>query len=189
MHALIVAVLLAIGPLGAQQPKYVEQYHATAANTSVDIAAPSLFEIEISLERYTTVAERETMQAAFDKRKQEGLLSALQRAPRVGIFRVPGNLSWDIKYAFKFRGRDNRNRIYLITDRNVSFAEASSRPRSLDYPFTVIEMRVDDTGIGEGQVMVAAAVGFDRNDLVIEEFLDRPIRLTKVRKVTDPRGF
>jgi hypothetical protein len=47
----------------------------------------------------------------------------------------------------------------------------------------VIEMRVDDNGMGEGVIMVAAAVGFNRQDLVIEEYLDRPIRLTKVKRV------
>ena len=189
MHAFIVAALMTLGWAGAQDSKYTERYHATAANTSVDVAAPSLFELEISLERYTTVAESETMQAAYDKGKQDALLNALQRAPRVGIFRVPGNLSWDIKYAFRFRGRDNRNRIILLTDRNVSFAEARARPRSMDYPFTVIQMRVDDSGIGDGEINVAAAVAFDGRNLEIEEFLDRPIRLTKVRKITDPRGF
>ena len=181
MHAVIAAALIAVS-FGIQRPRFIEVYHATAANTSVDVAAPQLFELEMSLERYTTIAERETMEAAFAKRGQEGLLSALQKAPRVGMFRVPGNLSWDIKYAFHQMGRDNRKRIYLITDRNVSFAEAAARPRSMDYPFTVIEMRVDDSGVGDGQVMVAAAIGFERNGLVIEEFLDRPIRLTKVRK-------
>lgn len=181
MYVLIVTAVLALG--ASAQTKFIEQYHATAANTSVDIAAPNLFELEIGLERYSTVAERETLQTAYEKGKQDRLLTVLQKAPRVGIFRVPGNLSWDIKYAFRFRGRDNRTRIYLLTDRNVGFSEATSRPRSLDYPFTVIELRVDDSGIGEGQVMVAAAIGFDRQDLVIEEFLDRPIRLTKVRLV------
>lgn len=189
MYALIVSALLTLATPVGQESKYIEQYHATAATMSVDVYAPSMFELEISLERYTSVAERETIQAAFEKRKQEGLLSTLQKAPRIGIFRVPGNLSWDIKYAFRNRGRDNRTRIYLITDRNVSFAEASSRPRSMDYPFTVITMRLDDNGMGDGEIMVAAAVGFDRQDLVIEEFLDRPIRLTKVRRVTEPRGF
>lgn len=189
MYALIIAAVLAVAASVPPQQKYVEQYHATAANTSVDVYAPSLFELEINLERYSTVAERETMQAAFDKRKQDGLLDTLQRAPRVGAFRVPGNLSWDIKYAFSQRGRDNRTRIYLITDRNVSFAEASSRPRSLDYPFTVILLRVDDNGMGDGEVMVAASIGFNRNDLVIEEFLDRPVRLTRVKRVSERKGF
>ena len=181
MYTLIAAVLLSAVTAGVQRT-YIEEYHALAANTSVDVNAPSLFELEIGLERYTTTAERETLQAAFEKRGQEGLLSALQKAPRIGSFRVPGNLSWEIRYAFHFMGRDNRKRIYLITDRNVSFAEAAARPRSMDYPFTVIELRVDDSGIGDGQVMVAAAVGFERNNLAIEEFLDRPITLTKVRK-------
>ncbi len=189
MYALIVAVLLALVPAGGQDSKYIERYKATAANMSPEVAAPSLFELEISIERYTTVAERETMQAAYDKRKQDGLLDTLQRAPRVGIFRVPGNLSWDIKYAFKYKGRDNLNRIVLLTDRNVSFAEASGRPRSYDYPFTVIQMRVDDSGIGEGEINVAAAVAIEGKNIAIEEYLDRPVRLTKVRRITDPRGF
>jgi hypothetical protein len=183
MYVLIMAAVLALSTSVASQDKWAEVYHTTAARMSEDVIAPSLFELEINLERYTTVAERETIQAAYEKNKQEGLLNALQRAPRIGMFRVPGNLSWDIKYAFRQRGRDNLTRIYLITDRNVGFAEAATRPRSLDYPFTVIEMRVDDNGMGEGVVMVAAAVGFNRQDLVIEEYLDRPIRLTKVKRV------
>jgi hypothetical protein len=182
MYAVIAAALFAAASSGVQRPAPIEEYHATAVNTSVDVAAPSLFELEIRLDRYTTAAERETIETAFQKRGQEGLLAALQKAPSIGIFRVPGNLSWDIRYAFHQMGRDNRKRIYLITDRNVSFAEAAARPRSMDYPFTVIEMRVDDSGFGDGQVMVAASIGFERNGMVIEEFLDRPIRLTKVRK-------
>lgn len=183
MYAVMLAAVLAATPPSGPQDKWAEVYHATAVNTSVDVYAPSLFELEIHLERYTTVAERETMQAAYEKGKQQALMDVLQRAPRIGMFRVPGNLSWDIKYAFRQRGRDNLTRIYLITDRNVSFAEAYARPRSLDYPFTVIEMRVDDNGMGEGVVMVAAAVGFDRQNLMIEDYLDKPLRLTQVKRV------
>ena len=163
------------------QPK-PQIFHATAANTSPDVAAPSLFELEITLDRYTTVAEQETLQAAFEKRGQEGLLTAVQRADRIGRFRVPPGLSYDIRAAFVSMGRDNRRRIILITDRYVGFGEASSRPRSLDYPFTVFQLRVDDSGFGDGELMVAAGIRFDRNGLMIEEFLNQSIRLTKVRQ-------
>jgi hypothetical protein len=183
MNALIMAAVLATSTFAGSQDKWTEVYHATVARMSNEVYAPSMFELEINLERYTTVAERETIQAAYEKGKQEGLMNALQRAPRIGMFRVPGNLSWDIKYAFALRGRDNLTRIYLISDRDMSFAEAHSRPRSFDYPFTVIEMRLDDNGMGEGVVMVAAAVGFNGQNLVIEEYLDKPLRLTKVKRV------
>jgi hypothetical protein len=174
------ALVLHPGPQEASGGK--EFYSATAANTSVDIVAPSLFEIEITVDRYTTVAEKETLEAAFRKGGQEALLRAIQRAPRVGFYRVPGNLGYEIRAAFTFMGRDNRRRIILVTDRYVAFNEAAARPRSLDYPFTVFDMRVDDSGIGEGQIMVATSLGFDRNGIVLEEFLNQPIRLTKVRQ-------
>ena len=182
MLALIAATTIAVA---AQQdaPKPVKEFYvATAANTNIDIAAPPLFEIEITIDRYTTIAEQETLQAAFAKGGQERLLSAIQRAPKVGFYRVPGHLGYEIRAAFTFRGRDNRRRIILVTDRYVTFNEAAARPRSLDYPFTVFDMRVDDSGVGEGQILVATSVGFDKNGIMLEEFLNAPIRLTKVRQ-------
>lgn len=160
-----------------------EFYHATAVDTTGVTGGSSLFELEITVDRYSTVAESETFSTAYQKRKQEGLLNAMQKAPRIGSFRVPGNLSYEIRYAIHFPTRDNRRRIVLVTDRPVGFLEASQRPRSLDYPFLVIELRVDASGVGEGQIMYPAAVGFERaNQITIEELLDRSIQLTKVRQ-------
>lgn len=183
LPTVVLAMLAVAAPVQEPSKAAAELYHATAADT-LGVTGSSLFELEITVERYTTIAEGETFQAAYAKRKQEGLLSAIQKAPRVGSFRVPGNLSYDLRYAIHFQGRDNRRRIILVTDRPVGFGEASQRPRSLDYPFLVIELRVDASGVGEGQIMYPAAVGFERsNELMIEEMLDRPIRLTKVRMV------
>jgi hypothetical protein len=181
----IAAALLAVLPLSSAaqdaKPK-PEVFIATAANTSPDIAAPPLFELEINVDRYTTTAEQELLAAAFNKGGQERLLNAVQKMPRVGRFRSPGTLAYDLKAAFTFRGRDNRRRIILITDRYVSFSEANARPRSMDYPFSIIELRVDDSGLGEGEIIVVGALGFRGNEIMIEEFLNQPLRLTKVRQ-------
>ena len=180
--ALAILITTALGAAAQDQAPAKEFYVATAANTSVDIAAPSLFEVEITIDRYTTIAEKETFETAFRKGGQEGLLNAIQKAPRVGFYRVPGNLGYEIRAAFTFQGRDNRRRIILVTDRYVTFGEAAARPRSMDYPFTVFDMRVDDSGVGEGQILVATSLGFDRSGIVMEEFLNQPLRLTKVRQ-------
>lgn len=180
--ALAAGLIVAAAP--QQEPKPApEFYHATAVDTTGVTGGSSLFELEITVDRYSTIAESEAFQTAYQKRKQEGLVDAMQKAPRVGAFRVPGNLSYELRYAIHFPGRDNRRRIILVTDRPVGFLEASQRPRSLDYPFLVIELRVDASGVGEGQIMYPAAVGFERaNQISIEELLDRPIQLTKVRQ-------
>jgi hypothetical protein len=183
LTTVVLAMLTFVLPVQEPSKAAPEFYHATAADTT-GVSGSSLFEIEITVERYTTTAESETFKAAYDKRRQDGLLSAIQQAPRIGFFRVPGNLSYDLRYAIHFPARDNRRRIILVTDRPVGFMEASERPRSLDYPFLVIDMRVDASGVGEGQIIFPAAVGFERSsELTIEELLDRPIRLTKVRKI------
>jgi hypothetical protein len=181
--SLVAAVFALAAPLEQKDAETKEVYTAIAANTSVDINAPPLFEIDIIVDRYTTAAEQETFATAFRKGGQEALLSQVQKAPKIGFYRVQGNLSYDIRAAFTFMGRDNRRRIILVTDRYVGFPEAAARPRSLDYPFTVFDMRVDDSGVGEGHIMVAAAVGFERNSINVEEYLNQSIRLTKVRRV------
>ena len=38
----------------------------------------------------------------------------------------------------------------LATDRPISFWEATHQPRTIDYPFTVIQMELDREGHGKG---------------------------------------
>jgi hypothetical protein len=45
---------------------------------------------------------------------------------------------------------DGGERIFLATDRYIGFWEATQRPRTVDYPFTYIELRLGPDGTGEG---------------------------------------
>ena len=49
-------------------------------------------------------------------------------------------------------------RIVLALDRYISFWEQRNQPRTIDYPFTFIEMRVDAKGEGEGKMSIATKV-------------------------------
>ena len=42
-------------------------------------------------------------------------------------------------------------RVVLATDRYITYFEAVNRPRSIDYPFTVIELHINASGEGEGR--------------------------------------
>jgi hypothetical protein len=51
---------------------------------------------------------------------------------------------------------DGGRRIVLATDRPIRFWEAWHQSRTLDYPFTVIELRMDSDGTGEGKLALAS---------------------------------
>ena len=56
-----------------------------------------------------------------------------------------------------------------------------SRPRSVDYPFTVLEMRVDENGRGQGNLIVAGKVMALGETIEIENYTTTPVRLMQVR--------
>ena len=72
----------------------------------------------------------------------------------------------------------------LITDRRIGFWEASRQPRSIDYPFTVIELRLNGDGEGEGKMSVATKIIADKqsNTIVLENYDLQPVLLTSVKR-------
>ncbi len=71
----------------------------------------------------------------------------------------------------------------LLTDRPVGMFEAVNQPRSIDYPFTLIEMHVDRQGKGEGKLSLATKITFDQKKSVIEleNYASEAVRLQNVQ--------
>jgi hypothetical protein len=155
---------------------------ATGANATVDF----------TVDRWTTPEEREKLIMTMLDGDQDALLQALQKMPSHGRMRFPtlegpdpfnARLGWDLRYAVKEPLPDGGQRIMLLTDRYIGFWEAANRPRTIDYPFTLIEMRVNSNGEGEGKMSVATKISFDKakNVIELENYASEPVRLQNVR--------
>lgn len=158
-----------------------ERYSAIASNVS-EIAAAGVVPLDIWITRYTDDAEEEKLMAALDQKGQDGLIEALRRTPPVGRMRVPGELSTEFHYARQSMGKDGRRRIILATDRPIGFIEATARTYTLEYPFTMLELRLDDSGMGDGQLFLAAKFIRTGNLLVLENLATQAVRISKVRR-------
>jgi hypothetical protein len=81
-----------------------------------------------------------------------------------------------------------QRRIFIVFERWTQFAEVRGGYRSLDYPFGVIELSIDErTGRGEGTYIAAARIrwtrsGSDANQVEVENFATFPARLLGVRR-------
>jgi hypothetical protein len=164
---------------------------AWAVNMS-NIATGTNAVMDINITRWTTPQEREALIATFLEKGQDQLLSALQKTPSHGRMRIPGwtgpdphnvRLGWDLHYAWNTPGEDGGQRIVLGTDRYIGFWEARNQPRSIDYPFNLIEIRIGKDGKGEGRMAVATKISFDKkkNAIELENYSSEPVRLQNVK--------
>jgi hypothetical protein len=73
--------------------------------------------------------------------------------------------------------------ITIVTARNMPFVELYRNGRTTDYPFGYLQVKLDSTGKGTGQIMAAAKIRFDKKkgQYEIESFGNQYIKATNVR--------
>jgi hypothetical protein len=184
MFATLVTVALATAlPTAQSNMAKPERYTAFAIDMSNTAARRNTTQLDITITRWTTAEERDGLRETLSK-GQDALLRALQRMPVVGYINTPGSLRYDLRFAWERPSGDGGRTIILATDRYINAWEAANRPRTFDYPFTVIELKVDKDGRGEGWASVATKITQDEDGTIeLENFSSEPVMLNDVRPV------
>jgi hypothetical protein len=192
---LLGGVVMALGLLpataGAQTNDAKIEISAFAINMST-IGTGTTAMVDITIDRWSTAQEREQLITTMLEKGSKALLAALQKAPVKGRFRIPGKqgpdpyqlgLGHDLRYAWQTPLPEGGRRIVIITDRYIGFQEARNQPRTIDYPFTLFEIRVNKDGEGEGKLAYATKIGFDKDERVmeIENYSSEPVRLQNLK--------
>jgi hypothetical protein len=178
--ALVAAGLAAATVVASAQTLGVpERFTALAVNLSNGGSGM----VELVVNRWSSDAEREKLVTTLMERGPEHLLDVLEDMPRMGYIRLDGGLGYDLHYAHRVEGDDGGHRVVLATNRPIGFWEASTRPRSIDYPFTVIELRLNADGEGEGKLSFATKITADAESRVVtlENYDTQPVLLQSVR--------
>ena len=190
--ALAGLVLVAVdGRLHAQTAGAPIRLSAWAVNLS-NIATGANAVMDIRVDRWSTDGERDDLIATFLKGGQDKLLDKLRDVSIKGRMNIPGwmgpdpdqvRLGWDVHFAIRTAMADGGARILLATDRHMSFPEVRNRPRTYDYPFTFLEIRLSQDGTGEGKMAVATQMRFDAKakTIIFENYSSEPVRLTNIR--------
>ena len=160
-----------------------EEFSAVALSAGGPRTEPIATQLIITIERWSTEAERQRLLSALGK-GQNAMLEVLRDLPRVGSIRQPGNLGWDLHYAHQVPAEDGGRRIFLATDRPISIWETLTNARTIDYPFTFIELHVNRYGEGEGKLTRATKIiaSEDGRFVQMENWEHEPIALTQVKK-------
>jgi hypothetical protein len=138
--------------------------------------------LDINIERWSTPEEAARLRDILTEKGADALLEALQKMPRVGSIQRTGQLGWDVHFAQQVVSPSGGRRIVIASDRPMSFWEAANQTRSSEYAFTLAEIRLGADGKGEGKLVPAAKIEYDKetNTLEIENYNTEPTRLSQV---------
>lgn len=140
--------------------------------------------VHVIIDRWSTEEERQALVQAFEHKGANGLLSALQKAERLGTLRTPNSLQWDLRYAVQVPTADGGRRIIVGTDRRIDYWEVRRDAKTTDYPFTLVELRLDQEDKGEGRMSLATKIGRSKDGqrIELENYTSDPVRLQDVFK-------
>jgi hypothetical protein len=133
------------------------------------------------ISRWSTESERSRLIETLQGKRSDQLLDELTDMKSVGTIRTPDSLACDLRYAHQRQGEDRGRQIVLATDRPIGFWEAVHQPRTLQYPFTIIQMQIAQDGTGKGTLSVATKLVARGNVVELENFATQPVMLTEIK--------
>ena len=178
---------VALGPRVAASAAQKERSNAPevftcqAQGRSEFAGAATNFEIQI--DRYTAEHDRKAMTDGLTHGGYPGFVLALRKAPAIGQLRFGGQ-SFTLRWAREQASGKGRA-ITVVTDAPVYFLGGGAvkpKPRE-GFEIAVVQIAVDEVGMGTGTMAAAARVKADgQGGVLLEDYADQPIKLTYVRR-------
>ena len=111
---------------------------------------------------------------------QDDLLDAIKDQD-LGSLSIGGQIGRRINMAW-VDDVEGRKKLTIIFERWIGFAELRGGYRSLNYPFSYIELFIDpETGKAEGNYFAAARIRYKNNNVEVEDYATFPSKLLNVR--------
>jgi hypothetical protein len=178
----ILTLVVSALPAAEEEQNAKEHYAATIAAVGGP-AGGSTASIDIWIDKFSTDEEALSLAALLAEKGRDALRLAMEKldAGRISIDHrniVPIAVARSLA-----NGKDRI--IRLIIARNILFLERYRLTRSQDYPFTIIELQVDEKGQGQGAAILSAQIRFDdKNKQFVVKSLGQGtnLKLVNVRK-------
>ena len=156
-----------------------EVYQAQAMGQGTQLG--KTFAVTIHIEQYSTEEERQALIGAFQEGGSKGLFNALEKMHSKGRIALTGTVGYDISFARMLPTKNGR-RLRILTNRRITFGEAWSQPRSIDYNLSVIELDlVPEKNKSTGTLLPACEFKIDSKTNEVElEAYQNPWKLVSI---------
>lgn len=176
--------LLLAGTMAFAQVKGpIERYTATTANVS-GAGEP----VTIELLKWSTDADRDRLVSVLAWYGEKEVPNAM---PTFGYLWTSASAGYSIRYAYRIPQSDGGQRIILMTDRKLgawtpdAWKPATAAAATPDEtPFSIIELRVNRSGQGEGKTSLTTKVTFEAatKSIALENYGAQPVILKGVAR-------
>jgi len=164
----------------AQDKTRPEAFSAVAIGTGGSVGGKTI-SFNFRVMQYTTDEELQNFAQLVKDKGTDALRRALEKEDKGRISPVSSTGN-QIAVARK-RQEGPQTIITIVTARNMPFIELYRNGRTTDYPFGYLQVKLDATGKGTGQIMAAARIRFDKKKGLyeIESYGNQYIKATNVR--------
>jgi hypothetical protein len=179
LFTLVLLVSLTVDAF-AQDQTPPQAYTGVAVGTGGSVGAKTI-SFDFRVTQYTTDEELQNFAQLVKDKGTDALRRALEKEDKGRISAV-GSTGNQIAVARK-RQQGSETIITIVTARTMPFVELYNNGRTTDYPFGYLQVKLDSTGKGSGQIMAAARIRFDKKkgQYEIESFGNQYIKATNVR--------
>jgi len=139
--------------------------------------------IRFVIDRWSSDETREKLIKTLAEEGSDAVREMMTKMKPVGQIVVPGQPGYPLRYARQTDDGVTR-RIFLATERPMSFEEVARQPRSYEYKFMLAELDIDVNNEGEGVLMIGVRTDYNekRKTIELEKYGTREIRLTSIHK-------
>jgi hypothetical protein len=180
--ALLTALSATSLTLAGQDIKAPETFIANAQVVGDNAGSTAVVTIQIN--QYTDEKDRAKIQDALKFGGYPGFLPVLRKAPEIGFVELNGR-KVIARWARQQTDPKGRRSISVVTDEPVFFVgggDPDAKPRA-GYDIAVIELDVNDIGLGTGTMAAAARVRpGGPTGVQVDDYSVKPVKLVTVRK-------
>jgi hypothetical protein len=177
----VLVLLVFLFQAAAAQDKTPSQaYSGVAMGTGANVGTKTI-SFDFRIAQYTTDEELQNVAQLIKDQGTDALRRALEKEDK-GRINAVGSTGNQIAVARK-RQDGSETIITIVTARTMPFVELYRNGRTTDYPFGYLQVKLDASGKGSGQIMAAARIRFDKKkgQYEIESFGNQYIKATNVR--------
>jgi hypothetical protein len=141
------------------------------------------FNITLIIEEFSTPEDQQALLAAFNEKKNEGLVNALNKMHTKGRMSITGTLGYDVAYIRQWPQPDGSTKYRLVTNRPITFGEAWSDSRSMDYSLSGVEIIMyPDKKKNTGTLLPAVQLKMNKENQLELETFQNPWKLVNIMK-------
>lgn len=178
----MVGFVLMAGPNSSAQ-KLAKSIYIQAQAMGESTQMGQTFGVTLIIQEYSTAEDQKALAGAFNEKGNEGLVNALNKMSSKGRMSITGTLGYEVTYIRQWPQPDGTTKIRLVTNRPITFGEAWSDSRSMDYSLSGVDIILSpDKKKNSGTLLPAVKLKMNKENQLELETLQNPWKLVDIQK-------